>query len=213
MWNCPGPGLEPVSPLLAGGFLNTRPPGKPWDSTLYIGWSCIGLSGLEDSLLTWLTHVAVGKGPSFSPAFGRRSQFLAMWTPLSSCVNIFMLWQLAAPSNETHTHAHERVHTCIYKHTYRLQFLWHSFISHHSFYHFLFIRIVSPKTAYTVEWGIRPHLLKKGVLKNLKYFLNQILIAYQSAFNISCIEPLVSYLRLEYSLNKVRVRGAQVQTS
>ena len=25
----PGPGLEPVSPALAGGFLTTVPPGKP----------------------------------------------------------------------------------------------------------------------------------------------------------------------------------------
>ena len=29
MWNPPGPGLEPVSPVLAGGFLTTAPPGKP----------------------------------------------------------------------------------------------------------------------------------------------------------------------------------------
>ena len=29
MWNLPGPGLEPVSPALAGGFLTTVPPGKP----------------------------------------------------------------------------------------------------------------------------------------------------------------------------------------
>ena len=28
MWDLPGPGLEPVSPALAGGFLTTRPPGK-----------------------------------------------------------------------------------------------------------------------------------------------------------------------------------------
>ena len=26
----PGPGVEPVSPAFAGGFLTTRPPGKPW---------------------------------------------------------------------------------------------------------------------------------------------------------------------------------------
>ena len=25
----PGPGLEPMSPALAGGFLTTAPPGKP----------------------------------------------------------------------------------------------------------------------------------------------------------------------------------------
>ena len=29
MWDLPGPGLEPVSPALAGEFLTTVPPGKP----------------------------------------------------------------------------------------------------------------------------------------------------------------------------------------
>ena len=29
MWDLPGPGLEPVSPELAGGFLTTVPRGKP----------------------------------------------------------------------------------------------------------------------------------------------------------------------------------------
>ena len=29
MWDLPGPGLEPVSPALTGGFLTTVPPGKP----------------------------------------------------------------------------------------------------------------------------------------------------------------------------------------
>ena len=29
MWDLPGPGLEPVSPALADGFLTTVPPGKP----------------------------------------------------------------------------------------------------------------------------------------------------------------------------------------
>ena len=28
MWDLPGPGLEPTSPALAGGFLTTAPPGK-----------------------------------------------------------------------------------------------------------------------------------------------------------------------------------------
>ena len=28
MWDLPGPGLEPVSPELAGGFLTTVPPGE-----------------------------------------------------------------------------------------------------------------------------------------------------------------------------------------
>ena len=29
MWDLPGPGPEPMSPALAGGFLTTVPPGKP----------------------------------------------------------------------------------------------------------------------------------------------------------------------------------------
>ena len=28
MWDLPGPGIEPMSPALAGGFLTTVPPGK-----------------------------------------------------------------------------------------------------------------------------------------------------------------------------------------
>ena len=32
MWDLSGPGLEPVSPALAGGFLTTVPPGKPPES-------------------------------------------------------------------------------------------------------------------------------------------------------------------------------------
>ena len=28
VWDLPGPGIEPVSPALAGGFLTTAPPGK-----------------------------------------------------------------------------------------------------------------------------------------------------------------------------------------
>ena len=30
MWDLPGPGLEPVSLALAGGFLTTVPPGKTY---------------------------------------------------------------------------------------------------------------------------------------------------------------------------------------
>ena len=32
MWDLPRPGIEPISPALAGGFLTTAPPGKslPW---------------------------------------------------------------------------------------------------------------------------------------------------------------------------------------
>ena len=34
MWDLPSPGLEPMSPALAGGFLTTSPPGEPTSSFL-----------------------------------------------------------------------------------------------------------------------------------------------------------------------------------
>ena len=36
MWDLPGPGLEPVSPALAGGFLTTVPPEKAYIYNIYI---------------------------------------------------------------------------------------------------------------------------------------------------------------------------------
>ena len=36
MWDLPGPGIEPVSPALAGGFLTTAPPGKSLSYLLFI---------------------------------------------------------------------------------------------------------------------------------------------------------------------------------
>ena len=42
MWDPPRPGLEPMSPALAGRFSTTEPPGKPWnalDSVLHLGSS------------------------------------------------------------------------------------------------------------------------------------------------------------------------------
>ena len=38
MWDLPGPGLEPVSPALAGGFLTTAPPGKSYCSVINSSW-------------------------------------------------------------------------------------------------------------------------------------------------------------------------------
>ena len=29
VWDVPGPGIKPLAPVLAGGFLTTEPPGKP----------------------------------------------------------------------------------------------------------------------------------------------------------------------------------------
>ena len=42
MWDLPRPGLEPVSPALAGRFSTTAPPGKPEKEP----FRCIGLFGV-----------------------------------------------------------------------------------------------------------------------------------------------------------------------
>ena len=36
MWDPPRPGLEPVSPALAGRFSTTAPPGKPQETNLWV---------------------------------------------------------------------------------------------------------------------------------------------------------------------------------
>ena len=41
MWDLPRPGLEPVSPALAGGFLTTAPPGKPCNLVFYARNLCV----------------------------------------------------------------------------------------------------------------------------------------------------------------------------
>ena len=48
MWDLPRPGLEPVSPALAGRFSSTAPPGKPQKvilltSVLFPGKKCIAI--------------------------------------------------------------------------------------------------------------------------------------------------------------------------
>ena len=50
MWDLPRPGLEPVSPALAGRFLTTVPPGKPLKRILKV------LAKLLDSLNLRLCH-------------------------------------------------------------------------------------------------------------------------------------------------------------
>ena len=52
MWDLPGPGLEPVSPALSGGFLTTAPPGKPSLFVLNVSFKQ-GLCYFFRHRLTW----------------------------------------------------------------------------------------------------------------------------------------------------------------
>ena len=67
MWDLPGPGLEPMSPALAGGFLTTVPPGKSflssWDAIYFFflpncsgnSSTILNSSGESDALVLFLT--------------------------------------------------------------------------------------------------------------------------------------------------------------
>ena len=54
-WNLPGPGIKPVTPALAGGFLFTVPPGKSYVTILS--------SGVSPPLFVFLNLAHLG-GPS-----------------------------------------------------------------------------------------------------------------------------------------------------
>ena len=56
-WDLPGPGMEPVSPVLAGGFLTTAPPGKPHQfllSFFFFTVNTCGNGGHMQDTLTWM---------------------------------------------------------------------------------------------------------------------------------------------------------------
>ena len=51
MWDLPRPGLEPMSPTLAGRFLTTAPPGKPLHGA-FLTWPPLGKAELEQCTVT-----------------------------------------------------------------------------------------------------------------------------------------------------------------
>ena len=58
MWDLPKPGLEPVSPALAGGFSATAPPGKPCSLVFWLTicwWCCL----LRDQDITAFSQCSV----------------------------------------------------------------------------------------------------------------------------------------------------------
>ena len=58
MWDLPGPGLEPMGPALAGGFLATEPPGKPLMSVFLILVFLIGMQWYLIAVLTCIYSLA-----------------------------------------------------------------------------------------------------------------------------------------------------------
>ena len=63
MWDLPRPGLEPVSPALAGRFSTTAPPGKPEIEFFVVRWMDLEsviqseVSQKEKNKYHMLTHI------------------------------------------------------------------------------------------------------------------------------------------------------------
>ena len=57
IWDLPGPGIEPVSPALAGGFLTTAPPGNSLGGNFYCERKYI-LLAMDNSVVTVLRVLA-----------------------------------------------------------------------------------------------------------------------------------------------------------
>ena len=79
MWDLPRPGLEPVYPAMAGGFLTTAPPGKSLKLLFFFF--------LNLFIYFWLCWVFVSvRGLSPVPASGAHSS--------SRCAGLSLLWPL-----------------------------------------------------------------------------------------------------------------------
>ena len=67
MLDLPGPGIEPVSPALAGGFLTTAPPGNGqpfliWGADIWLGQRSTDFFPANQCLKGLLMHVGIVSG-------------------------------------------------------------------------------------------------------------------------------------------------------
>ena len=62
MWDLPRPGLEPVSPALAGRISTTAPPGKPLQFTFCVVHSM----GFNKCVMTCIRHYSIIQNNSFT---------------------------------------------------------------------------------------------------------------------------------------------------
>ena len=79
MWDLPGPGLEPMSPALAGRFITTAPPGKPLDFILetWLQYFPYGVVIGKDPFSTSLFHTLLSRTYSH-PTFSRLTSLMTV---------------------------------------------------------------------------------------------------------------------------------------
>ena len=107
MWDLPRPGLKPVSPALAGGFLTTAPPGKPWSLRCTVKSSWLPTSTLACTwwVLTWSMFIGWNKMVC-STAF----QALIQKIPLPYYTSPCPLWGISV---ENCAEAEKLIYCCI----------------------------------------------------------------------------------------------------
>ena len=76
MWDLPGPGLEPVSPALAGGFLTTVPPGKPLPAVFI---SKVLLEHNHTHTVTYCFHTTVAELSSCDRVSSPQPKMFTLW--------------------------------------------------------------------------------------------------------------------------------------
>ena len=100
MWDLPGPGLKPVSPALAGGFLTTAPPGKSLLSVFLISRKFFWNFFFFKYLFFYLLMAVLGLrfcARAFSSCGKRGPLFIAVRWPLTVAASL-----VAEHSLQTH---------------------------------------------------------------------------------------------------------------
>ena len=93
MWNLPGPGIEPVSPVLAGRFLIPGPQRKSCCIYFFSGVPCLGCRFHEGRKFCFVHFYLV------------TPQIIA-WLQQLLCKHLWNKWMLPDTTPYTHTHTH-----------------------------------------------------------------------------------------------------------
>ena len=93
MWDLPGPGLEPASPALAGGFLTTVPPGKSRKGDFYLSFQLAALQNSDSRLQPQRVPGSPACWPVLQISHHRMSQSLKTHLRVQVYLLVLFLWR------------------------------------------------------------------------------------------------------------------------